>query len=151
MKRFFFKCCLGYPKGTEENIITCPTNNGGICIDSDDYDKFNGFIVAVEIIDIYKIRYIKKQKEQVQKILELIKQEQEEKKLYLALVSIIKDYKSKTSNQILKKFIMELLYFDCKTKVNNTMLKIVRRANCILKDDSCYKSDVLHAYLVTFN
>ncbi len=73
--------------------------------------------------------------------------------LYLALVSIIRDFDNNSSNLGLKKFIIELLYLDCKTKVNNTMLKIVKRANCISKEGKvmCYKSDNLHAYLITLD
>ena len=152
MKKFFFKYCLGIPP--EEEDRAAPQGGGGETIDKEVENEYNKFIRAIEYYDICEIRRLKKDNEKVQKILDLISTETPEyRMLYLVLVSIIRDFDNPSSNLGLKKFIMELLYLDCKSKVNNTMLKIVKRANCILKDDKvmCYKSDILHAYLITLD
>ena len=99
--------------------------------------EYNNFIREVKVYDIFEIRKLKKNNKRVEQILELISPQcetPEDRMLYLDLVSIIQDFDNISSNLGLKKIIIELLYLDCKNKVNNTMLKIVKRANCILKD-----------------
>jgi len=166
MKKLFFKYCIGIPP---EQVREADRDEAAAKSALTQNEEYNKFIRAIKIYDICEIRKLKKNNKHVEQILELISPQcethrpygaadpfggtPEYRMLYLALVSIIRDFDNISSNLGLKKFIIELLYLDCKTKVNNTMLKIVKRANCILKDGKvmCYKSDNLNAYLITLD
>lgn len=153
MKKLFFKYCIGIPP---EQVREADRDEAAAKLALTQNEEYNKFIRAVKLYDICEIRKLKKDNKHVEQILELISpkcETPEYRMLYLALVSIIRDFDNISSNLGLKKFIIELLYLDCKTKVNNTMLKIVKRANCILKDGKvmCYKSDNLNAYLITLD
>jgi len=68
----------------------------------------------------------------------------------MALVSIMRDFDNKSSNEGLKTFIKELLYFE-NDNVDKNMLKIISHANAIHQDGMviCYKSDHIQIYLNT--
>lgn len=142
--RFLFKYCLQLPPegaGGAEAGAEGATDNY--------YTEYNKFIKAIRIYDICTIREIKNNKDIVKRILEYIKVNSPEyRMLYMALVSIMRDFDNKSSNEGLKIFIKELLYFE-NDNVDKNMFKIISHANAIHQDGKviCYKSDHIQIYL----
>ena len=140
ISRFLFKYCLQLPD--EESAAV----GGGEAMDE---KRYNEFIRAIRLINICVIREIKKDKDFVKEIMEYIKVNSPEyRMLYLELISIIQDFDNKSSNEGLRRFIKELLYFE-NDDLNKSMYDIITRANAIHQDDKviCYKSDNIQNYL----
>lgn len=147
--RFLFKYCLQLPPEGSEGTEAREAGAEAGASDGEYYTEYNKFIKAIRIYDICTIREIKNNKDFVKRILEYIKVNSPEyRMLYMALVSIMRDFDNKSSNEGLKTFIKELLYFE-NDNVDKNMFKIISHANAIYQDGMviCYKSDHIQSYL----